>query len=391
MRNLEMRHLVFLAIMIIMLSCNGRSKDSNSTGAISKDQSENLYSRLFNISHEEDFTRLTIYSPWQGSGDISLDYYLLSDSGRLPDGVDPSMVIKTPVTSVICMSTTHIAMISKLGFASTISAVSGPRYVTDSELMKRISDGKVADIGYDSNLNSELIASLKPDVFLVYGVGAESAGYLSKIRNSGIPLLYISDYLETDPLARAEWIRVFGLLYDRKEEADRIFGNIAGEYEVIRQEIAGMAGTLPVVMSGLPYKDTWFISPGNSYLGKLISDAGGEYLWREKESDSSIPMSLENVYVKAINADIWINSGSAETLDDIISVDGRLGDLKPIKSGSVFNNDARQLPGGGNAYWESGVLEPHVLLLDLVSVFHPEMMPGYIPCYYRRLEWKEKK
>lgn len=385
-----MRYLFVPVIITIMLSCNNRTKEAGLAGVIRKDPSENLYSSLFNISFEEDFTRLTIHSPWQGSGDLSIDYYLLSDSDILPEGADPSMVIKTPVTSVVCMSTTHIAMISRLGFTSTISAVSGSRYVTDSELLKRISDGKVADIGYDSNLNSELIASLEPDVVLVYGVGAESAGYLSKIRNSGIPLLYISDFLETDPLARAEWLKVYGLLYERNEEADRIFENIAGEYEVLRQEIAGKTETLPVVMSGLPYKDTWFISPGNSYIGKLISDAGGEYLWKDRESASTIPMSLENVYVNAINADIWINSGSAETLGDIISVDVRLGDLKPVKRSMVFNNDARQLPGGGNAYWESGVLEPHVLLLDLISIFHPEIMPAYIPCYYRRLEWKEK-
>ena len=385
-----MRYLILPAIMTIMLSCNNRDKEADSAVAISKERSENLYSRLFNISIEKEFTRLTIHTPWQGAGDLSLDYYLLSDSGRMPEGGDPSMIIKTPVTRVVCMSTTHIAMISKLGFTSTISAVSGPRYVSDRELLKRISDGKVADVGYDSNLNSELIASLDPDVVLVYGVGAESAGYLSKIRDSGIPLLYISDYLETDPLARSEWIKVFGLLYNREDEANSIFEDIAGEYEVIRQEIAGKTDTLPIVMTGLPYKDTWFISPGNSYLGKLISDAGGKYLWRERESASAIPMSLENVYVKAIGADIWINPGSAEALDDIVSVDGRLGDLKPVKRGRVFNNDVRQVPGGGNAFWESGVLEPHVLLLDLVSVFHPEMMPGYIPCYYRRLEWKEK-
>ncbi|MCA1755859.1 MAG: ABC transporter substrate-binding protein [Bacteroidales bacterium] len=385
-----MKHLIIPVLIILMLSCNSRKGEMKTGENISDSVSENLYSRLFTVSHEENFTRMTITSPWQGSGDIALDYFLLPDSGRIPDGADPAMVIRTPVSRVVCMSTTHVAMISRLGFTSTIKAVSGPGYISDKQLLSMISEGSVADIGYDSNINSELIVSLEPDVVLVYGVGAESAGYLSKIRDSGIPLLYISDYLENDPLARAEWLRVFGFLYEKEDEADRIFENIAAEYELLKQEVAWRLNNLPVVMTGLPYKDTWYISPGNSYIGQLISDAGGKYLWSDRRSASAIPMSLESVYVKAHNADIWINSGSAESLDDIVSVDTRLGDLKPVKTGRVFNNNARQLPGGGNDYWEKGVLEPHVLLLDLISVFHPGLVPDNIICYYRRLEWKER-
>jgi iron complex transport system substrate-binding protein len=385
-----MKYFAIPVLVILMIACNGRKGGVKRGEETSRSVSENLYSELFTVSHEDSFIRLTITSPWQGSGDIALDYFLLPDSVRVPDGIDPAMVIRTPVSSVVCMSTTHVAMISSLGFTSTIKAVSGPGYISDKELLSMIAEGRVADIGYDSNINSELIASLEPDVMLVYGVGAESAGYLSKIRDSGIPLLYISDYMETDPLARAEWIRVFGLLYQKEDEADRIFENIAGEYELLKQEIAGRVENAPVVMTGLPYKDTWYISSGNSYIGKLISDAGGRYLWSDRKSTSAIPMSLESVYVEAVNADIWINSGSAETLDDIISVDGRLGDLKPVQTGLVFNNNARQLPGGGNDYWEKGVLEPHVLLLDLISIFHPGMVPDNITCYYRRLQWKEQ-
>lgn len=385
-----MKYMAITVMVILLVACNSRR------GGVKSDEENplygagNLYSELFTITHQDTIIRVTVTSPWQGSGDIELTYFLLPDSVAIPDGINPEMVIRTPVSRVVCMSTTHVAMISRLGFTSTIKGVSGSDYISDKELLSMIADGKVAETGYDSNINSELIVSLEPDVMLVYGVGAESAGYLSKIRASGIPLLYISDYMESDPLARAEWIRVFGLLYGKENEAGRIFENIAGEYELLKQEIAGRIVEAPVVMTGLPYKDTWYISPGNSYIGKLISDAGGRYLWSDRQSESAIPMSLESVYVEAAKADIWINSGSAETLDDIVSVDGRLRDLKPVQRGLVFNNNARQLPGGGNDYWEKGVLEPHVLLLDLISIFHPQLVPDNITCYYRRLQWKEQ-
>jgi len=266
--------------------------------------------------------------------------------------------------------------------------VSGSEYVSNARVRKMIEGGLVREIGYDNNINNELIATLDPDVVFAYGIGPESAGYLSKLQEAGIPVLFISDYLETDPLARAEWLKVFGLIYNREAEAEHSFELIAGEYELLRQMIIELVEDRPVIMSGLPYKDTWFVSPGNSYISKIIHDAGGEYLWKDQISDISMPMSLESVYIKSQEADIWINSGSALSIEDILSIDPRLANLPPVLNGKVFNNMKALSHTGGNAYWESGVLEPQAVLKDLASIFHPGLFPGYDPCYYIRLDGK---
>lgn len=382
-----MRISLVLPLILMVISCgNGdrnRAEDNNIDFG-----GQNLYSGLFNISHEESYSVLTLSNPWQGSGDISLRYYISQYPDSLPAGIDPGSVIITPVDKVVCLSTTHLAMIDRLGESESVCAVSGAAYVSNINIRKRIDAGLVKEIGYDNSINNELIATIDPDVVFAYGIGPESAGYVSKLKEAGIPVLFISDYLETDPLARAEWLKVFALIYGREKEAKDIFEHIAGEYEVLRQMISTRVSERPAVMTGLPYKDTWFVSPGNSYISKIIWDAGGEYLWQDVQSDISMPMSLESVYIKSREADIWINAGNSFSLNDIISVDPRLGDLPPVLNKQVYNNIKGLTAAGGNEYWESGVLQPQVVLKDLVSIFHPGLIPGYDQCFYIRLEEK---
>lgn len=378
---------VYITLLIAVVSCKNASIDENSGGRKNFDDT-NFYSELFRIEEKQGYSVLSLRNPWQGSGDITLTYYISDFPDSIPPGADRNNIIITPVKAAVVMSTTHVAMIDRLGVTETIVGMSGVNYVSGNNLRKRIDLGLVKEIGYDNNLNNELIATLKPDIVFAYGIGAESAGYLSKLQESGIPVLYICDYLETDPLARAEWIRVFGLVYRHEKEADRIFNFTAGQYEIRRHLLESRIGERPVIMTGLPYKDTWFVSPGNSYISKIIWDAGGEYLWKNTVSDISMPMSLENVYVSALQSDIWINAGSSVTLGDIRSIDTRLADLPPVQTGEVYNNIKGTTSTGGNEYWESGVLSPHVILMDLASIFHPAQAPGYEPCFYIRLEDK---
>ena len=142
----------------------------------------------------------------------------------------------------------------------------------------------------------------------------------------------------------------------------------------------------PLVFLGLPWKDTWFISPGNSYISKLISDAGGDYLWKNTKSKISMPLGIENVYLKALNADYWLNTGSVESRNEITAIDMRLGELPSFKKGNIYNNNNRVTSRGGNDYWESGSINPQIILKDIASILHPGLFPGYELYYYKKIE-----
>ena len=100
------------------------------------------------------------------------------------------------------MSATHIAMLSALGSTDILVGISGSGLVYDSLVLDGLNRGTIRDVGYDGNLNHELIVSLSPDVLIAYSVAAPSAGRTEKLASAGLRVVYDADYLEEHPLAR---------------------------------------------------------------------------------------------------------------------------------------------------------------------------------------------
>ncbi len=342
--------------------------------------------RLFSINRTDSCTVISIINPWQGADNVRFNYYLVKRGMRIPSGHDSSDVIFVPVRRIICMSATHLAMVSALGEQNTIVGISGKDYIYSPAIRRRIDKDSIKDVGYDTNINKEMILELNPDLVVMYGVGSESAGYVGRLRELGIKIVFDGEYLENDPLARAEWIKVFGALYCREKMSDSIFNSETKAYNDLKSYIAGKNFRRPSVLLGLPFKDAWYISPGNSYMSKMIQDAGGSYLWSGYKSSSAVPMGIENVFVKAVSADYWLNTGTAASLNEISLVDKRFGDLKCYRDDNIYNNDRKMTQEGGNDYWEDGIIHPHVVLKDIAAILHKDLFPGYSLVYYRQVK-----
>jgi len=381
-----MRHAVIFtySVFLLIYSC----KTDKSVNSISRSVN-NEYSDRFIIEHHDGYSKLTVLNPWQGAEEVYFDYYIADRLSSLPAGVKKSKIILRKPQRIVCTSTTHISMLDTLGGINLIKAVSGSDFVYNKELRKAIDDGRVRDIGYENGYNTELIYSLDPDLVLVYGVGSESAHDFNRLADMGIPVVFIADYLESHPLARTEWIKVYGEFLDKKEQAGELFTSVRDEYNAVLEKISGVRPDGPRVLLGLPFKDKWFVSPGNSYISRLIEDAGGRYLWADKRSDEAIPMSLEAVCLEAMKADFWLNPGNARSINNIRMLDHRLADLPVNSEGYVFNNIKRINARGGNDYWESGTVNPHILLKDIASILHPGLFPDYELFYYTELRNEE--
>jgi iron complex transport system substrate-binding protein len=381
-----MRHAVIFifSVFLLIYSC----KTDKSVNSISR-SINNEYSERFIIEPYDGYSKLTVLNPWQGAEEEYFDYYIADRLSALPAGVKKSKIILRNPQKIVCTSTTHISMLDTLGGINLIKAVSGSDFVYNKELRKAIDDGHVKDIGYENGYNTELIYSLDPDLVLVYGVGSESAHDFNRLADMGIPVVFIADYLESHPLARTEWIKVYGEFLDKKEQAGELFTSVRDEYNAVLEKISGVRPDGPRVLLGLPFKDKWFVSPGNSYISRLIEDAGGRYLWADKRSDEAIPMSLEAVCLEAMKADIWLNPGNARSINNIRMLDHRLADLPVSSEGYVFNNIKRINARGGNDYWESGTVNPHILLKDIASILHPGLFPDYELFYYTELRNEE--
>ena len=380
-----MNFLRFILIITFFITSACGRRDRKRADIFRKAGNEIERAERFTLEKKDGWTEVKIINPWQGATDVSQIYYLVKRGSELPAGLDSGAVIFVPLKKIICMSTTHLAMISAIGEGKSIVGVSGTNFIYSPELNKNVERGFIADVGYEANLNKELILKISPDLIMIYGIGSESAGYMGKIKELGTKIIINADYLETDPLSRAEWIKLFGALYCKESLADSIYKSEVAEYGKLKSYIDQNTSNKPKVLLGLPFKDTWYISPGNSFIGKLISDAGGDYLWMNTNSSMSMPYGIESVYLQGMKADFWLNIGSVTSKNEISNVDQRLDDLPCFKKDDLFNNNKRITVNGGNDFWESGSLYPHLLLKDIATILHPEIFSEHELTFYRKI------
>jgi iron complex transport system substrate-binding protein len=381
--------LIYAGIMILALnaltSCkepSSRNREQQRNNSVAIDVK---YAKGFRIEDYGGYRRLNVFNPWQNLKGRKLSYLLYPKESKLPESAEYDVAVPIPVKRVICMSTTHIAMLDALGEIKSIAGISGKQYFNNSLVREGIENGEIPDIGYEQSLNYEMILTIKPDLIFMYGVTGDVTAIISRLESLGIPVILNAEYLENSPLARTEWIKFMSCFYDKLEEGISFFREQEADYLKLKDSVAGIHEK-PDIMTGLPWKNTWWIPGGRSFAAELINDAGGRYIWNDDTSHQALPLDIEAVYDRAGEADIWINSGSATSCEDVFKTDPRLALFKPFKESKIYNNNALMNPHGGNDYWESGVIYPAAILKDLISIFHPEIVPGHKLIYYRKLE-----
>jgi iron complex transport system substrate-binding protein len=370
----------FLIIFLFLFSCLRQIPEKDTKSKESTD-----FTKGFRIEEHEDYKLIKVYNPWQKADNIEFTYILSASPSNLPDSLLLFPVIKTPVKKVVTMSTTHIGIISALGESGSIAGISGKEFVRDSIVRRSVEEKKCFDVGYAPNLDFERILAIKPDVVFLYGLEASVLSVASRLNEAGIVSVLVSEYLEDHPLGKAEWIKFFAAFYGKDDEGRRIFNTVQKHYIQLCDSVKSVSHK-PAILAGIPWKDTWFLPGGKSFSARFIVDAGGNYLWKDDKSKEFIALDLESVFHRAIDAEIWINTGTVESKNELISRDNRFGGIKALKLDSLYNNNARLSTGGGNDYWESGVVYPDIILHDLIEIFHPGLLAKHELYYYRKLE-----
>ena len=167
-------------------------------------------------------------------------------------------------------------------------------------------------------------------------------------------------------------------------EGEKVFADIPVRYNALKEKAAAATSPVPSVMLNTPYNDAWLMPSTKNYSVRLINDAGGNYIYKKNSGNSSVPVDMEEVYMLASNADVWLNTGQATSLADVKRMCPKFTDIKCFRDGKVYNNNRRLTPAGGNDYYESAISRPDLVLRDLIKIFHPELISEDF-VYYRNL------
>ena len=305
--------------------------------------------------------------------------FVLIGAGETPPAGVAGTVVRVPVRRVVALSTTHLGFVSALGAADLVAGVSGRRWINAPAVLARLAAGTTLDVGEPGAVDPEAVAAARPDVVLA----EETAVTAPRFAALGVPVVPVLDFLEPTPLGRAEWLVLIGALVGREAEARARFDSTAARYERLAAR-ARAAAPKPVVLFNAPLQGVWYVPGGRSFLATLVADAGGAYPWGADTARASLPLSFEQVLTQAQGADVWLHV-QAPTREALAAQDARLRLFAPFAAGRVYSHDARQSAGGGYDFFETGTVEPDVVLADLVALLHPALVPGHRLTYYRRL------
>ena len=279
----------------------------------------------------------------------------------------------------------HIGMLDYLDAVDVVSGLSEFKYISSPAIRKKVAEGKVAEVGNGSTMNDEMLIAMHPGLVMTMGSPAAKFNRYKNLINTGIPVLINSEWLETDPLGRSEWVKMVAALLNKEALVNGKFAQAEQEYGRLKGLAAHVTGK-PSVVVGMPFKGSWFVPDGDSYITRFLQDAGASYKWADVKSTGSLALDFETVAPVALTADFWLNPGDVNTKEDITARDVRYTQFRPFKQGAVYNNNKRLNDIGANDYWESGSVQPQAILADLIRILHPELLPDYEPVYYKQIK-----
>ncbi len=386
MINIQGRPFFLSAALLILLSCSEKP-ESDAAPHIPTQSSLTLhYAVGFTVEFRDRLKVVRVGQPWQNAQHAA-EYILVPRGTAPPSGYRKESLITVPVNNCIALSTTFLAFLETLGQTDKLIALDNGRYVNSPNILKKIEENKIKEVGSGSQLNIEKVLSLSPELVFAYAMGDPAYDVHSQLTRAGIPVILNAAHLEETPLGRTEWIKFMALFFDAEKTAAAVFDSIAAEYRqlaVLTQHLEDR----PAVFCNAPFRGgPWFIPGGKSFVANALADAGARYLWGEDKSSGSLPLSFESVYERAAGADIWLNQlAEWKTLHHVRQADNRYIRFKAYRQKQIFNNNARQNSHGGNDIYENGIIHPEWVLADLIKIFHPSLLPHHNLIFYRRLE-----
>lgn len=321
-------------------------------------------------------TEAVISTPWTAGGEACR--LILAPEGIEVDAPDGTSVVRVPIERSVVFSSVHTAPIFELGAGDAIAGVADGQYFAAGDTVQNLlSAGLISDVGSSASPSPEHILALEADAVLMSPM--PDTDY-SIYKRNGINVVPMADYLELDPLGRAEWIKLLGALYGCREKADSIYRDVCEAYN--RFKIAGDCGSRPKVLTETITSGVWYLPAGDSYMARMLDDAGGLYPWADVKSEGSIALDAEGVLDRAADADVWFirSFGTIPTPAALAGSNPAAAHIKAFRDGNVYICDTSR-----KNIFNDIAFHPERVIRDFAIIMHPEKHPGEEPAYFEKL------
>ncbi len=384
---------VFAHACLILLALTLLSSCSSSDDSVSEPRTEDevrsevVYAEKFSLGWDSGFRVVKVFSPEHA---LAHTYVLMAKEDELPGHLHGATVVRVPVRSVTCETGFHVSLLDMLGCIEAIKGVSGKRRIGQDEIHERIDRGELAVTGYMRGFNMETMLKLDPDLAFV-NVTSVSSDVFEKLNLYGVQPGYFCASLEEHPLGALEWIKFMGAFFQKDSLASELFHEREKAYLAVQQKVAA-ASFRPSVIAGYSRKGAWSTMGSSRWFSTMLDHAGASYLFQGSGLERGHLLSPEAAMEAGTKAEYWVNTHfRVNDLDGLLGMDNRYALFASVIEKKVYNNNNACFSNGRSRFWDVGMTEPHVILGDLVSIFHPEILPDHTPVYYHRLVSREKQ
>ncbi len=357
-------YILILSVIVLLSSCGGHESRQQEDG----DTLALRYSSLLTIVEHDGYTVADISNPWK-PGKLLHRYYLVPRNDSQTSNFQDGTVIEVPIQRAAVFTTVHCALLTELGLGSHIVGVADAKYIKVPYIQQQIAAGCIVDCGNGLNPVVEKIMDVKPEVIMLSPF--ENSGGYGKTEDIGIPLIECAEYMEASPLARAEWMRFYGLLFGESEKADKLFHEVDSSYTALKRQ-AQKAGEGRSVILDKITGSVWYMPGGRSTIGQMLQDAGARYPWASDEQSGSLSLPFETVLERGGESDVWMlrySSNHDLTFDELLSEYHGYSQLKAFRNHEVYGCNVEL-----SQFYEDTPFHPDRLLCDFLQILHPDII-----------------
>ncbi len=379
-----MKKILFLLTIVLLTACGEQRPPQSWAERLQESTAPDSlvfrYARLIHVEQREGCRVVYIDNPWmQGKGLHT--YVLVPYDAPLPDDLPGGTIVRTPLRRSVVFTSVHCALIDQLQATAQVAGVADLKYIKVPFVQEGVQSGRIADCGDGMSPVVEKIIDTEADALLLSPF--ENAGGYGQMEDINIPIVECAEYMEMSPLARAEWMRFYGMLYGKEKEAEQLFAQVETNYTTLKQQAATVADR-PSVLVDKMAGSVWYVPGGRSTIGQMLSDANADYPWTDDTHSGSLQLAIETVLERAGESDFWLlryDSPTPLTMLQLLSEKDGYRMVRSVENERVYGCNVTT-----SMFYEETPFRPDLLLQDLIKILHPDIPNLPEPRYYHKIE-----